>query len=272
MNRAKLKELKILRRIGIALAIYTPIAFVVALFMKEPVTFDTFVWILCGGIFITLFASFEKGYAKRRTLKSFSFYLIILALTPIVFGFGLKHVRSAVKVQRLYNKPGISAYLRHTDPLRQPIVEGDLDDIKCLVEEHGVNVNDIIGTQNMTPLCYAAVRGEREIIGYLITKGAVINTNFCAVRLINMGRVDEIIFLLDAGNKFAVGSKMERGYAETALRAAINTDNPRLVRSVIKAGAPTGDWESERYYKYSGAYDYAKGKGKNLAAKYLENI
>ncbi|XP_059179268.1 myotrophin-like [Physella acuta] len=53
------------------------------------------------------------------------------------------------------------------------VKNGELNDIKTLVEKEGVNVNKEI--QGRLPLHYAADYGQTEVIEYLISKGAKVN-------------------------------------------------------------------------------------------------
>ncbi|OXA53249.1 myotrophin [Folsomia candida] len=55
-----------------------------------------------------------------------------------------------------------------------PIKNGDLDQVREIVEKKGINVNEDV--DGRPPLLYAADYGQQEVIEYLISKGANVNS------------------------------------------------------------------------------------------------
>lgn len=62
------------------------------------------------------------------------------------------------------------------DSIIWAIKNGDLDQVKELVEQNKFNVNQEITTRS--PIHYAADYGQTDVLKYLITKGADVNVGF----------------------------------------------------------------------------------------------
>ncbi|XP_031630464.1 myotrophin [Contarinia nasturtii] len=60
------------------------------------------------------------------------------------------------------------------DSIIWAIKNGDLDQVKELIEQNGFNVNQQITTR--APIHYAADYGQSDVLRYLINKGADVNT------------------------------------------------------------------------------------------------
>lgn len=62
------------------------------------------------------------------------------------------------------------------DSIIWAIKNGDLDQVKELIEQHGLNVNQEITTRS--PIHYAADYGQSDVLRYLINKGADVNVSY----------------------------------------------------------------------------------------------
>lgn len=62
------------------------------------------------------------------------------------------------------------------DSIIWAIKNGDLDQVKELIEQHGINVNQEITMRS--PIHYAADYGQSDVLRYLINKGADVNVRF----------------------------------------------------------------------------------------------
>lgn len=61
------------------------------------------------------------------------------------------------------------------DSIIWAIKNGDLDQVKELIEQNGLNVNQEITTRS--PIHYAADYGQSDVLRYLINKGADVNVS-----------------------------------------------------------------------------------------------
>lgn len=62
---------------------------------------------------------------------------------------------------------------QNDDSIIWAIKNGDLEQVKELIEQNGFNVNQEITTRS--PIHYAADYGQSDVLKYLITKGADVN-------------------------------------------------------------------------------------------------
>lgn len=62
------------------------------------------------------------------------------------------------------------------DSIMWAIKNGDLDQVKELIEQSSFNINQEITARS--PIHYAADYGQADVLRYLITKGADVNVSF----------------------------------------------------------------------------------------------
>lgn len=67
------------------------------------------------------------------------------------------------------------------DSIIWAIKNGDLDQVKELIEQNGFNVNQEITTRS--PIHYAADYGQSDVLRYLINKGADVNVSSIQFRM-----------------------------------------------------------------------------------------
>ncbi|MEI7431953.1 MAG: ankyrin repeat domain-containing protein [Betaproteobacteria bacterium] len=129
-------------------------------------------------------------------------------------------------------------------PLAKAAIEGDLDEIKALLERGAdINAKDPLGR---TPLHMAAFYGRTKTSEFLIAKGAEINAKdrvgmtALHVAVISGGR-QEVEVLLD--NKADIKAASDSG--KTALHLAAATGQPKLSKFLIDRGADPQVKDSE---------------------------
>ena len=66
--------------------------------------------------------------------------------------------------------PLLAGCMRSDNPLHDAVSRGDLTEVEALVD-HGENIN-AAGRSGRTPLYYAALQGQNEVVSYLLEKGA----------------------------------------------------------------------------------------------------
>jgi len=82
------------------------------------------------------------------------------------------------------------------------VKNGDLDKVKDFIESQGTNVN--VDIDGRSPLHYAADYGQTEVLQYLVSKGANINTKdkhgiSVILAAIWEGHIDCVKFLIQKG-------------------------------------------------------------------------
>lgn len=74
------------------------------------------------------------------------------------------------------------------DSIMWAIKNGDLDQVKELIEQNSFNVNQEITTRS--PIHYAADYGQADVLKYLICKGADVNVSVTESHKLDMRRID----------------------------------------------------------------------------------
>lgn len=75
---------------------------------------------------------------------------------------------------------------QNDDSIIWAIKNGDLDQVKELIEQNGLDVNQEITTRS--PIHYAADYGQNEVLKYLINKGADVNVCGLSISIIVIWR------------------------------------------------------------------------------------
>jgi ankyrin repeat protein len=133
----------------------------------------------------------------------------------------------------------ISASAQNRGKLHEPAGQGDLEQVKKMIEKGAkVDKKDIAG---QTPLMYAAETGKIDVVTYLIDQGADVN----AVSG-KMGRGTAIIYAAAANQVETVEYLIENGadinattpyHNETALIWAVAQGNTEVAKILLEHGA-----------------------------------
>jgi ankyrin repeat protein len=109
----------------------------------------------------------SKGITPEAGSRSFSAITLVMAIMKV-----REDVAGIKDLKELDQRP---TFHPGTTSLHQAAEKGDLPRVKYLVQSNprAVNVGDEFG---ITPLHFAAINNQREVVEYLIAQGALINT------------------------------------------------------------------------------------------------
>uniref|UniRef100_A0A5S6QY69 ANK_REP_REGION domain-containing protein n=1 Tax=Trichuris muris TaxID=70415 RepID=A0A5S6QY69_TRIMR len=119
-------------------------------------------------------------------------------------------------------------------PLMEAAREGHLDVVRLLVE-HGSDVNMLTDETGETALTLAAAGNFRDIVAYLLSKGAIIELGACTplMEAAQEGNYETLSYLLSSGaNVHAVTTANE-----TALSYAAESGHTKICEALLAAGA-----------------------------------
>lgn len=112
------------------------------------------------------------------------------------------------------------------DSIMWAIKNGDLEQVKELIEQNGFNVNQEITAR--PPIHYAADYGQTDVLRYLINKGA--NVNVSSFTMQNCGTILKLLFSFHS-----IQSVDKHGI--TPILAAIWEGHVNCVRILLEHGA-----------------------------------
>jgi ankyrin repeat protein len=150
---------------------------------------------------------------------------------------------SPVTLAAYYGKDEILAAIlafRPTLSLHEAAIVGDLKRVKEFVDKNSMLANDVSAPDGFPPLGLAAHFGRREVVQYLIRKGADVNfaaaeSAFTALTGAVAGGHPEVVrILIDAGAD--VNHRYEEQEFSPLLSAAADGD-PTIVVMLVAAGA-----------------------------------
>lgn len=129
------------------------------------------------------------------------------------------------------NKADKSGYT----PIYIAIISGNINKVKYFIE-HGIDINSKINSDNDTPITEACKLGKKEIVEYLVKKGADLNIKdqygFTCIHdsIINY----EILkILINAG----ANVNLRNAYFDTPLHLAVKYNKPESIKLLVEAGA-----------------------------------
>jgi ankyrin repeat protein len=158
-----------------------------------------------------------------------------------------------------------------TDPINLPIINGDLDVIKNLVESNTIHVNQRLISFHETILHFAARKRWLDIVEYLVEHGADIdeldnNAHTPLFDAAHHGAVHVVQYLISKGANIC--AKARNGY--TPLHAAVNSNHIETVKCLVEQGADINALSNNNHTPLRHAVgSRAAGKGNYDIVKYL---
>lgn len=124
-----------------------------------------------------------------------------------------------------------------TDPLHNAAQQGNLAEVKRLVEQEKIDVDSkcILG---LTPLAWASIGGHLDVATYLVSKGAWVNAADSHSitplhRACRWGHVGVVEFLIENGARIHAIDK----WGKTPLHEASTNGHPEVVQYLLSKGA-----------------------------------
>ena len=148
----------------------------------------------------------------------------------------------------------------YKNPIIQVCITGKLNNLKYLVSHHGINVNQTFLNEKYSLIHFAAEYGQKEILKYLIKKGANVNaksingTTPLQKAVLNK-KIETANYLIDQGAKI----NDQDSYKQTALHIAVEVEDLAMIKLLLDQGA---DLEIKDHLNET-PLDLAKYKKKN---------